>query len=551
LCIDNGSVDSDDEDDEDDFTPKKAHSKKAAPKATPPKPKETKLEASSYFSATGKNKVNRTVPVRVPKPKSKPKVVVKPEPKQEENYLDDDDDEADDIFAEAFQKKDDDYQEEPHDEDMDDFVVPDDEDDEDVKPSKRASKASSTTSNRKRKPVPSDDEEDDEETPKKKTPAKKPPAKKQKAPAKKKKEEIPDNSEVQKIHNAIPTVRPPTPPPRDEGQKFNFRDAVTRSVPVAQGSKVVPTGADNCLAGLTFVFTGVLESLSREDGQQLVKKYGGKVTTAPSKKTTYVVLGNDAGPKKLETIRNLKTKTIDEDGLFQLIRTLPPNGGDGKAAKEWEAKKAAEEKKIKDIAAEMEKQAKADAKVAKAKGTAPKDAVQLWTTKYAPAKMSEICGNKGNVEKLQKWLQNWPKNLKTQFKLRGADGSGVYRAVMIYGPPGIGKTTAAHLVANLEGYDILEYNASDTRSKKLMEETMRGVLDNKSLMGYFAPDQEKVAKSKKKLVLIMDEVDGMSAGDRGGVVQLASFCRKTNVSLYWKEISIVLTIAGTHHLYLQ
>jgi replication factor C subunit 1 len=70
-------------------------------------------------------------------------------------------------------------------------------------------------------------------------------------------------------------------------------------------------------------------------------------------------------------------------------------------------------------------------------------------------------------------------------------------------------------------------------------------------MGYFAPDQEKVAKSKKKLVLIMDEVDGMSAGDRGGVVQLASFCRKTNVSLYWKEISIVLTIAGTHHLYLQ
>lgn len=45
---------------------------------------------------------------------------------------------------------------------------------------------------------------------------------------------------------------------------------------------------------------------------------------------------------------------------------------------------------------------------------------------------------------------------------------GGYRAVIISGPPGIGKTTSAHLVAKLEGYDILEYNASDTRNEKLL-----------------------------------------------------------------------------------
>jgi deoxyadenosine/deoxycytidine kinase len=45
----------------------------------------------------------------------------------------------------------------------------------------------------------------------------------------------------------------------------------------------------------------------------------------------------------------------------------------------------------------------------------------------------------------------------------------VYRAVMITGSPGIGKTTSAHLCAKLEGYTPIELNASDTRSKKLVE----------------------------------------------------------------------------------
>ena len=45
----------------------------------------------------------------------------------------------------------------------------------------------------------------------------------------------------------------------------------------------------------------------------------------------------------------------------------------------------------------------------------------------------------------------------------------VFRAVLITGPPGIGKTTSAHLCAKLEGYTPIELNASDARSKKLVE----------------------------------------------------------------------------------
>jgi replication factor C subunit 1 len=499
-------------------TPKKTALKTSARSAQKDEGAEP-TSASTYFAATGKNKVNRTIPVRESKSKSKPKpkVVVTP-PSKKKAYVDvHDNDPADDIFVEEYKKQSDDYHDDPNDEDMDGFLVPD----EDLRPKQR-----SGNSMKKRKQVVSDDDEYD-------VPSKgKPPkatAKKPRAPPKKK-QEVVDNSEAQKIHDAVPTVRVPSPVVQDDSKKFNFRDVVRRPGPVAEGSKDLPTGEENCLAGLTFVFTGILQSLSREDGQQLVKKYGGKVTTAPSRKTSYVVLGSDAGPKKLETIRAQNIKTIDEDGLFQLIRSLPANGGDGKAAKEFEAKKALEEKKIREMAAEMERVAKADAIKAEEQGAPSKDVSQLWTVKYAPTSMAQICGNKGQVEKLQRWLRAWPKNLKTKFQLRGADGSGGYRAAMIHGAPGIGKTTAAHLVAKLEGYDILEYNASDTRSKKLMEETMRGVLDNSSLMGYFAPEKSKVDASKKKLVLIMDEVDGMSAGDRGGVGQLAMLCRKTSVS---------------------
>jgi replication factor C subunit 1 len=552
----------DSEDEDDEPPPKRSTPGRPAKKAPKEEEKVEETTASSYFSSTSKSKAKRAAPVKETKPKAQPKPkTMKLQPKKEV-YADDEDDEADDIYAEAFQKKEDDYEEEPDNEDNDmaDFVVPDDEDDEDVKPKKRGAKVSSTP--RKRKAILEDDGEE-EETPKKKAstkrppakkpPAKKPPAKKPRVPAKKK-EEPEDDSEVKKIHDAIPTVLPPTPPPSSDTKKFNFRDAQQRSAPAAQGSKELPTGADNCLAGLTFVFTGVLDSLSREDGQQLVKRHGGKITTAPSRKTSYVVLGSEAGPKKLETIRVHKIKSIDEDGLFQLIRTLPANGGDGKAAQEYAAKKVAEEKKVKEMADEMEKTTKAEAQKAKEKGVPSSDpSAQLWTVKYAPTNMMQICGNKGVVEKLQRWLKAWPKNLKSNFQLRGADGSGGYRAVMIHGPPGIGKTTAAHLIARLEGYDVLEYNASDTRSKKLMEETMRGVLDNTSLRGYFAPDKEQVDMSKKKLVLIMDEVDGMSAGDRGGVGQLAALCRKTSVSLELAQVhdAFVLILPGTYHLHLQ
>lgn len=389
------------------------------------------------------------------------------------------------------------------------------------------------------------EEQDDDPVPapkKAKTTKAKPPG--GKTSTKNTKEENSVRTEVDDILDSITTVKAPTPPPRDDATKSSWRAAAGRTEPPPPaGTAEIPTGADNCLAGLTFVFTGLLDTLPRETGQELVKRYGGKVTGAPSKKTSFVVLGTDAGPKKLETIQNFSIKTIDERGLFELIRRLPANGGDGKAASQFEAKAKKEEEKIEKAAAAMIKEEKAEAKKAASSnlssqasvtggipGSAKTDS-RLWTVKYAPTATSMICGNKGQVEKLQTWLRMWASNLKTKFKRPGKDGFGAFRAMCLHGPPGIGKTTAAHLAAKLEGYDIVESNASDTRSKKLVESGLKGVLDTTSLLGYFAGDGRKVEQEKKHLVLIMDEVDGMSAGDRGGVGALAATCRKTHIPI--------------------
>ncbi len=72
------------------------------------------------------------------------------------------------------------------------------------------------------------------------------------------------------------------------------------------------------LAGQTFVLTGTLEALSRDEAARAIETRGGTVTGSVSKKTTYLVVGADAG-NKLEKARALGVETLDEAAFLQLI----------------------------------------------------------------------------------------------------------------------------------------------------------------------------------------------------------------------------------------
>ena len=71
-------------------------------------------------------------------------------------------------------------------------------------------------------------------------------------------------------------------------------------------------GAENCMEGLTFVITGVLESLERDEAADIIKKYGGKVTTSVSGKTSYIVVGEEAGESKLAKVCNFSHCFVDK-----------------------------------------------------------------------------------------------------------------------------------------------------------------------------------------------------------------------------------------------
>ena len=72
------------------------------------------------------------------------------------------------------------------------------------------------------------------------------------------------------------------------------------------------------LAGKTFVLTGTLPNLSRDEAKKMIEDQGGKVSGSVSKKTDYVVAGSDAG-SKLDKATELKIAVIDEDGLREMV----------------------------------------------------------------------------------------------------------------------------------------------------------------------------------------------------------------------------------------
>jgi DNA ligase (NAD+) len=76
------------------------------------------------------------------------------------------------------------------------------------------------------------------------------------------------------------------------------------------------------LAGLTFVLTGTLPTFSRDEAKARIQAASGKITGVVSKKTSYVVAGEEAG-SKLEKAHALNIPVLDQAGLLALLEAAP------------------------------------------------------------------------------------------------------------------------------------------------------------------------------------------------------------------------------------
>lgn len=155
----------------------------------------------------------------------------------------------------------------------------------------------------------------------------------------------------------------------------------------------------------------------------------------------------------------------------------------------------------------------------------------LWADKYSPKNLRELVGNEKAVEKLTNWLRNYESVLSGEKKpIQGKNGkldpqyNTQAKAVLLSGPPGIGKTTAARLISKGFSYQPIELNASDARSRKALLEPMQSINDNKAMSG------RRLGHLAKSLI-IFDEVDGMSSGDKGGTSAMIDIIKKARVPI--------------------
>lgn len=338
---------------------------------------------------------------------------------------------------------------------------------------------------------------------------------------------------------------------RGGGGRGGFMNFGERKDPPHKGEKEVPEGAPDCLAGLTFVISGTLDSLEREEAEDLIKRHGGRITGSVSKKTNYLLCDEDIGGRKSEKAKELGTSFLTEDGLFDMIRSskkgkLTGNGDSkkpvNKAVASSPKKTPQKEPKNQVVSHPAKRVATKEATrspiPAKKKDPIKTDTSMPWTVKYKPKTPNDIIGNQSLVKQLHDWLKDWDNlflHVGNKEKGKKQNDSGPKKAVLLSGTPGIGKTTSAKLVSLMLGFQPIEVNASDNRGKAdaKIEKGIGGSTANsiKELVSNEALITSMDRSKRPKPVLIMDEVDGMSAGDRGGVADLIASIKISKVPI--------------------
>lgn len=266
------------------------------------------------------------------------------------------------------------------------------------------------------------------------------------------------------------------------------------------------------------------------------------MTGSVSGVTNYLIAGADPGDSKLKKAKEKRVEVIDEARLFEMIRTLPAKEAPKGKAPSKRTSKGGRDSLSAITAARGNggNNRNTNTRNSNMNGPGPVPALGnvsgvssqiLLVDKYAPKCAADLVGNKSNIQKLKKHLLDWDRIKNIEVKTTSTTKKGV----LLSGPPGIGKTSAVRVVAAELGFNVVELNASDTRSQKQLRNIVEQSLDNRRMTDFFSAKTKNTkstkSASRKRNLIMMDEVDGMGGGDRGGSQELIKFIKKTKVPI--------------------
>ena len=148
--------------------------------------------------------------------------------------------------------------------------------------------------------------------------------------------------------------------------------------------------------------------------------------------------------------------------------------------------------------------------------------------------LNHILGREEDVLKIKSFLKEYEEN-KSNFLTK----KGIY----LYGDPGTGKTTFVTNILKELNYDIIKYDAGDVRNKSIIDTITKHNMSDTNIMSLFN-------KTPQKIVIIMDEIDGMNNGDKGGINALIKVIRpKKTKKQRLEDISLNPIICiGNYHV---
>ena len=153
----------------------------------------------------------------------------------------------------------------------------------------------------------------------------------------------------------------------------------------------------------------------------------------------------------------------------------------------------------------------------------------LWTEKYRARNFMDLVGDDLTNRQVLRWLKRWdPLVFPHAAKSRPARRHGQQgqqpeeekphrKILMLTGPPGLGKTTLAHVCARQAGYEVMEINASDDRSKDVVKGRIRTSLGTETVktVGNKKSQSGKQPQVARPVCVVVDEVDGVVGGSGG------------------------------------